>query len=149
MSTVRVIVFDPALCKGHLACERACSKVHFRDETGGERSAIRILKGKDGYAGSVCNQCGLCIDMCPVMALRRMSNGTVVLNTKACIGCQSCVAFCPDGVMRKADGRMEPFKCISCGKCVEACPEGALSLVDMEIADVAREVYSRHGGVCK
>lgn len=92
-----------------------------------------------------CNHCGLCIDLCPVRALRRMPNGTVVLNTKICVGCQACVAFCPRGVMRKADDRIEPFKCISCGACVKACPEGALALVEVPVADIEEEVYSKLG----
>ena len=147
MPKTKRIVFHPDRCKGHRECERACSMVHFRDDAGAVHSAIRIIDGSDGASATVCNQCGLCIDMCPVQALKRSAGGVVTLNTKVCVGCQSCVAFCPDGVMRKTSGRMTPFKCISCGKCVKACPEGALELAEVDIDQVAREVYSGHGGV--
>ena len=159
MATVKIIQFEPAKCKGHYDCERACSQVHFKDDTGGEHSAIRIIKsnvGEDGgdsggsiiYEMTNCNHCGLCIDLCPTQALRRLPNGNVLLNTKICVGCQACVAFCPRSVMRKAEDRIEPFKCISCGACVKACPEGALSLVEVDISDLEEEVYAQQG-VCE
>ena len=58
------------------------------------------------------------------------------------------MAFCPTNVMRKAPSHIVPFKCISCGKCVEACPKKALELVEMNIEELEREVYARHGRVC-
>jgi carbon-monoxide dehydrogenase iron sulfur subunit len=148
--TVKIIKFHPDRCEGDGACERACSKVHFKTQDGGEKSAIRITKGKDGkYECSVCNQCGLCIDMCPVLALKRLANGVVTLNKGICVGCQSCVAFCPRGVMRKASGVIVPFKCISCGACVKACPKKALELVEVRIEEISEQVYARHGRGCK
>jgi anaerobic carbon-monoxide dehydrogenase iron sulfur subunit len=157
METVKIIQFNAAKCKGHYDCERACSQVHFKDDIGGEHSAIRIIRttetdgggpGGDDYVMTNCNHCGLCIDMCPVQAIKRLPNGNVILNKNICVGCQACVAFCSRNVMRKAVDRIEPFKCISCGACVKACPEGALELVEVKIADVSEEVYSRQG-VCE
>jgi anaerobic carbon-monoxide dehydrogenase iron sulfur subunit len=160
MTTVKIIKFDPAKCTGHYDCERACSQVHFKDDTGGEHSAIRIFKvaqGGNGGAGSggigaysmtCCNHCGLCMDLCPVQALKRMPNGTIILNKKICVGCQACVAFCPRSVMRKAEAQIEPFKCISCGACVKACPDNALELVGIELAEIEEEVYAKQG-VCE
>ena len=148
MATVKILKFYPEKCDGSDECMKACSNVHFKNDDGGQWSAINIVKNADGYNMEVCNHCGLCIDMCPVQALRRLPNGNVILNTKICVGCQACVAFCPRGVMRKAEDRMEPFKCISCGACVRACPEDALSLVEMDIADLEEEVYAQQG-VCE
>jgi carbon-monoxide dehydrogenase iron sulfur subunit len=147
---VKVLVFHPKRCKGRYACMKACSKVHFDVETGGDKSALVIIKNKAGiYSCTVCNHCGLCIDVCPVLALRRLSGGPVTLNKNTCIGCQSCVAFCPIDGMRKASGHIVPFKCISCGQCVKACPEKALELIEVQISEVEREVYAKHGRVCK
>lgn len=148
MRTVKIIQFDPVKCKGHYDCERACSQVHFKDDTGGEHSAIRIRRANNGFVMTDCNHCGLCMDMCPVQALKRMPNGIVILNTKTCVGCQACVAFCPRSVMRKANDRIEPFKCISCGACVRDCPEDALALVEFNVSDVEEEVYAQQG-VCE
>jgi len=142
---VKVIVHHPERCTGCLSCEKACSMVHFKSGDGGERSAIRISGEKGSFRATVCNQCGLCIDMCSVGALARNSREVVLLDAKQCIGCQMCVAFCPMGVMRKAPGRIEPFKCISCGSCVRACPEHALALVEMNVDDLKRVVYHKLG----
>ncbi len=139
--TVKILKFHPKKCKGCKECEKACSMVHFKSDEGGDKSAIRIIKDGDSYKMHVCDQRGLCIDMCPVGALTRKKNGVVYLNKNKCIGCQACVGFCPIGAMRKSDARIEPFKCISCGACVRACPTEALELVEVKIDDIEQVVY--------
>ena len=148
MTTVKYVKFHPDKCEGGKECEAACSNVHFKHDKGGEWSAIRIYKSQEGYDMTVCNMCGLCVDMCPVQALKRLNSGTVVLNKNVCIGCQACVGFCPRGVMRKAPEVITPFKCIACGACVKACPNDALELVEVELDDV-REVVYHQQGVCE
>jgi anaerobic carbon-monoxide dehydrogenase iron sulfur subunit len=144
--TVKILKFHTEKCKGCKECEKACSQVHFKSDEGADKSAIRILKDKTGkYKMHVCDQRGLCIDMCPVGALTRKKSGVVVLDKNICIGCQACVGFCPIGAMRKSDARIEPFKCISCGSCVRACPTGALDLVEVNIKDICEVVYHKQG----
>ncbi len=145
METVKIIKFHPEKCKGHMDCEVACSQIMHRNDKGGDWSAIRILKTENGWEMTDCNHCGLCIDMCPVQALKRLPNGIVVIDKKTCIGCQSCVAFCPTHVMRRAPGEVVPHKCISCGACVRACPEGALELVEVPISEIQETVYHKQG----
>ena len=147
MDKVKVLVFHPEKCKGHRDCERACSQIMHRNDKGGEWAALQIIETGSGYEMTNCNQCGLCIDMCPVQALRRLPSGVVVVNKNTCIGCQSCVAFCPRHVMRRAHGLVVPHKCISCGSCVRACPEGALELVEFDIGGLEETVYHKQG-VC-
>lgn len=144
-NTVKTLRFHKEKCNGCLDCEKACSQVHFKTKDGGEKSAIRILKNKDGYIMHVCDQRGLCLDMCPVGALSRRKNGVVWLDKDICVGCQACVAFCPLGAMRKADVRIEPFKCISCGSCVRVCTKKALELVNVQIAEIMQVVYHKQG----
>jgi Fe-S-cluster-containing hydrogenase component 2 len=144
-STVKILIFHPGKCKGCLDCEKACSLVHFKTKEGGSKSAIHIIKTADGYTMHVCDQRGLCLDMCPVAALTRRKNGVVWLDKDICVGCQACVAFCPIGAMRKSDARIEPFKCISCGSCVRACPEEALELVDVPLTNIKQVVYHKQG----
>jgi carbon-monoxide dehydrogenase iron sulfur subunit len=144
-TTVKILKFHAERCKGCLECEKACSQVHFKTKDGGEKSAIRIIKQEKGYKMHVCDQRGLCLDMCPVGALTRRKNGVVWLDKDICIGCQACVGFCPIGAMRKSDARTEPFKCISCGSCVRACPEKALELAEIQIATIRQVVYHNLG----
>ena len=143
--TVKILKHYPRKCDGCKACEEACSQVHFKTNEGGDKSAIRIIKDGNSFKMHVCDQRGLCIDMCPVGALTRKKNGTVWLDKNTCIGCQACVGFCPIGAMRKSEARIEPFKCISCGACVRACPNGALELVEENIDDVREVVYHKQG----
>ncbi len=143
--TAKVLKFYPEKCVGCKDCERACSKVHFKTDEGGEKSAIRIIKSGNSYKMHVCDQRGLCLDMCPVGALTRNKKGTVILNKNICIGCQACVGFCPIGAMRKSDARIEPFKCIACGACVRACPNDALELIEKNIDDIKQTVYHKLG----
>ena len=142
---IKVLQFHPEKCNGCYECEKACSQVHFKTKEGGEKSALRIQKTPTGYTMHVCDQRGLCLDLCPVGALSRRKNGAVWLDTKVCVGCQACVGFCPIGAMRKSDARIEPFKCISCGACVRACPEHALELVDRDLEDIKEVVYYKLG----
>ena len=144
-TTVKILKFHAEKCKGCLECEKACSQVHFKTKDGGEKSAIHIVKTEKEYTMHVCDQRGLCLDMCPVGALTRRKNGVVWLDKEICIGCQACVGFCPIGAMRKSDIHIEPFKCISCGSCVRACPEKALELIDVSIADITQVVYYKLG----
>ncbi len=144
-ATVKILKFHPEKCKGCLECEKACSVVHFKTKEGGDKSAIRIIKTPKGYTMHVCDQRGLCLDMCPVGALARRKNGVVWLDKIVCVGCQACVAFCPIGAMRKSDARIEPFKCISCGSCVRACSEHALELVDVPLETLKQVVYHKQG----
>jgi Fe-S-cluster-containing hydrogenase component 2 len=143
--TVKILKFHPEKCDGELGCEKACSKVHFKSDEGGDKSAIRIIKESNTYKMHVCDQRGLCLDMCPVGALKRKKNGIVWLDKETCIGCQACVGFCPIGAMRKSDVRIEPFKCISCGACVRACPNGALELVEVNIDEIKDVVFHNLG----
>jgi Fe-S-cluster-containing hydrogenase component 2 len=145
IKTVKVLKFYKEKCKGCLECEKACSQVHFKTDEGGEKSAIRIIKQGNSYKMHVCDQRGLCLDMCPVGALFRRKNGIVWLDKDTCIGCQACVGFCPINAMKKSEVRIEPFKCISCGSCVRACPENALELVEKKIEEIKEIVYHKLG----
>ncbi|MDH7518006.1 MAG: 4Fe-4S binding protein [Candidatus Thermoplasmatota archaeon] len=142
---VKILKFHPEKCNGCLECEKACSMVHFKTKDGGDKSAIRIIKNGDRYQMHVCDQRGLCLDMCPVGALTRRKNGVVWLDKDLCIGCQACVGFCPINAMRKSVSRIQPFKCISCGACVRACPNGALELVEVKIDEIKEIVYHKLG----
>ena len=143
--TVKILKHYPEKCDGGRVCEIACSQVHFKSDEGGDKSAIRIIEDENSFKMHVCDQRGLCLDMCPVGALTRRKNGTVWLDKDTCIGCQACVGFCPIGAMRKSDARIQPFKCIACGACVRACPNGALELVEVNIDDIKEVVYHKQG----
>ncbi|KXG73733.1 4Fe-4S binding protein [Thermotalea metallivorans] len=124
------------LCIGCNQCEEACSKTFFKESLK-EKSCIQIgNNAKGGYAIQVCNQCGVCIDICPIEALYRDKNGVVRVKKDICVGCFMCVGFCPEEAMRQHDDYIEPFKCIACGLCAKNCPSGAIFIEDVPVGEI-------------
>jgi len=125
---MRVLRKKEELCTGCGKCMEVCSsQVQFRKlDPAPERSAIQISKKDGPYEINVCNQCGACMIDCPVEALTRNKMGVVLVNKKTCVGCFTCVGFCPTLSMRRERDSIYPFKCIACGKCVEVCEPGAI-----------------------
>lgn len=44
-----------------------------------------------------CIQCGACIAVCPVGAIK--SDGTIYIDERVCIGCGTCMDSCPVGAI--------------------------------------------------
>ncbi len=61
-----------------------------------------------------------------------------------CIGCQLCVAACPNNTLSYIENRIVINRdlCEACGICVEECPTGALEIMgkDTTVQEVANEV---------
>lgn len=129
---MKVLSFNPDLCVGCHICEEVCSNTWFK-VTDLEKSRIRI---HDPGAGSLqavyCVQAGDCIAVCPTEALYRDKKGIVRIRKKLCVGCLSCVGFCPYAAMFHHSDQTDPFKCIACGQCVEECPADALAIVEID-----------------
>jgi len=126
---VKVLRAKPELCTACHVCEEVCSTGLFKINDP-EKSAVRISKAAeaDKIDINTCDQCGQCIDICPTQAIYRAKNGIVMIRKSDCVGCYSCVGFCPQGAMRKHQDIEEPFKCLACGKCAKECPTRALFL---------------------
>lgn len=120
---------DPMKCKGVRACEKTCAKTFFKVEDA-KKSCIQIQEHEQKCTIKVCNQCGACIDVCPVQAISRNKQGVVTINKSICVGCYICVGFCPTLDMHYHSDLREPFKCVACGACVKTCPEKALELAE-------------------
>lgn len=61
-----------------------------------------------------------------------------------CIGCQLCVAACPNNTLTYVDNQIVIDRniCEACGICVEECPSGALEIMGQEVTveEVVQEV---------
>jgi len=125
---MKVLVTNDELCVGCHLCEDVCSQAWYKEINRG-KSSIRITSlGNAEWDMAVCNQCGTCIEVCPTGALSRDKAGIVRLKKQDCVGCLSCVGFCPTQTMYYHPDHLEPIKCIACGLCAKECPAGALSI---------------------
>jgi carbon-monoxide dehydrogenase iron sulfur subunit len=128
---VKVLVTNNQLCIGCRLCEDVCSYSWYKEANRG-KSSIRIGSlGNAEWETAACNQCGKCIEVCPTQALSRDKVGVVRLKRDLCVGCLSCVGFCPTLTMYYHPDHVEPIKCISCGLCAKECPAGALSIQEL------------------
>jgi pyruvate ferredoxin oxidoreductase delta subunit/pyruvate ferredoxin oxidoreductase gamma subunit len=53
-----------------------------------------------------------------------------VLDDQKCTGCLQCYLYCPDGVIRKENGKVmiDYDFCKGCGICVKICKTGAIRM---------------------
>jgi carbon-monoxide dehydrogenase iron sulfur subunit len=124
------LVVKSELCVGCLLCQEVCPE-SWGKEKNSKKSAIKIEEDPEkGYKIAVCNQCGICIKICPVQALYRDQNGIVRVKKDICVGCLICVGECPHETMYYHDDFSAPYKCVVCGLCTEECPSGAITVED-------------------
>ena len=52
----------------------------------------------------ICDACGLCMPLCPPLAITMRRDGLVV-DAETCTSCRKCIAPCPVGALRMIDNR--------------------------------------------
>ena len=82
---------------------------------------------------------------------------SVQLDTDLCVGCTTCIKFCPTKAIRVKNGKARIFedRCIDCGECIRRCPKGAKKAVsdpvflmdgyDLKVALPAPSLYAQFG----
>ncbi|MFO7852045.1 MAG: 4Fe-4S dicluster domain-containing protein [Bacteroidota bacterium] len=130
------IVIDMMKCRNCNSCEVQCSYHHHPGNNG-----MMPLLEKAAF-NFTCRRCedAPCIDVCPVDALEKDSNGVVIRSANLCVACKSCVMACPFGTMMNNFFEVCKSVCDYCGMndhpvkllCIETCPENALSLEDID-----------------
>jgi DMSO reductase iron-sulfur subunit len=158
-------VIDLSLCIGCHACSIACkSENNTSPQIGplvmrnGRPVAVnwrRVIESDSGtypapsrtFVTMACNHCSepACLESCPVDAIsKRASDGIVLIDPAACIGCKYCLWACPYGAPQFNEATQRVEKCTLCvhridaglqPACVTTCAGRALSL---ETFDTAR-----------
>ena len=123
----RLVLKDGASCSACYSCEVACSETFYK-RYDRDLSCIRIGGDSAAVTVRICDQCGLCIGVCPVMAVSVNARGIVVIDGKRCTGCMACADICVRGVICRDWGKGYATKCVACGKCADACPEQILEI---------------------
>lgn len=104
---------------------------------------VRVEGGPDGSFPLQCRHClrAPCLDACLTGALiRDEKSGLVIIREDRCIGCWTCTAFCPYGVIYPSPERRIALKCDRClfmekPVCVDVCPTQALGVVSLDDID--------------
>ena len=152
---MKLIEVIPENCSGCRLCEMACS-FHHEQECSTTGSRIKILQGREWAFDFplLCIQCAEapCIESCPVGALSRdKQTGMVLLDAKACTGCELCIDACPLHALALDTSKDIVFKCDLCGgdpECVKWCTREALILSETQIDSPVRETYMRNAREC-
>ncbi len=85
----------------------------------------------------MCNCCGDCcgvlaaLNKFPKPAERVFSNHYAIVNSEACVGCETCLDRCQMRAVHMTDegvAEIDLERCIGCGLCVISCPSEALEL---------------------
>jgi Fe-S-cluster-containing hydrogenase component 2 len=126
------IVVDLIKCRSCRSCEVTCSYIHHP----GNNGMLQVLESAAFAVTCRKGEEAPCIDVCPVDALSKDSNGVLQRASNLCVACKSCVVACPFGTMMNNFFEVRKSVCDYCGLngepvkmvCVETCPQKALTL---------------------
>ena len=99
--------------------------------------------GKTFFIPKMCNHCAdsPCVQVCPVGATFRTTDGVVLVDQKYCLGCRYCIQACPYGCRFLNPKTNTADKCTLCyhritkgltTACCESCPTQARVLADLK-----------------
>jgi NAD-dependent dihydropyrimidine dehydrogenase PreA subunit len=74
--------------------------IEYMEKEGIQLNPIKKVVKKDE---DKCMDCGECISLCPVEAIKMEEDWTVELDNQKCIGCGFCTTSCPTKAIKIAD----------------------------------------------
>lgn len=139
----KMIVIDADKCTGCRVCEMICSFTNLKNTFNPSQSRIRIIKKEElGVDLPVlCLHCRepLCVDVCPMGAIKKSTDGIVKMDKNLCNGCKACMPHCPYGAIRVEKDEM--IKCDFCEGdpiCIKWCSTGAIRYIKSDSSEISR-----------
>lgn len=71
---------------------------------GGMTAMINSTNFLSSIDKDLCTGCGICIEKCPVEAIKLDTEDIAIVNEKICIGCGVCAHFCPENAVALIEG---------------------------------------------
>ena len=152
------IVTDLNRCCGCLACNVACKALNGVAPGLYWNKTLRVgpnpVEGGSGQFPDVemyfltmqCQHCTNpeCVSVCPTGASMKLEDGTVRIDTEACIGCELCISACPYGVRY-----LDPEKLVveKCNLCQDVIDEGGLPQCVAQCGGMARFFGDLEAGI--
>lgn len=128
----KVLMISPEKCIGCRTCELICS-FNRMEEFNPKLAAVSVLSYDEASVAVpiMCMQCEdpSCKKVCPVGAISKVENDTVLIDNQKCIGCKMCISACPLGNITYSSIEKKVIKCDLCGgdpQCAVLCPSGAI-----------------------
>ena len=129
------------LCQVYCLVEHSRSKdliKAYNKESPRAQTRLRVEDSGGASFALQCRQCEAphCVSACLTGALSKdPETGLVSVDEAKCMGCWTCVIFCPYGAITPDTGRGVAVKCDLCAHlpqpaCVANCPNEALVLVE-------------------
>ena len=141
----KILFIDYEKCTRCQICVLACS-LEKAGTCNPSRARISVLTCEErGISVPImCQHCEdpLCIAVCLVNAISRdKESGIVEINVNRCIGCKTCLTFCPFGApsLDAIEGKI--ITCDLCGGdpvCAQWCPTGAIQYIRADTATLSR-----------
>jgi tetrathionate reductase subunit B len=147
----QIMLIDLDMCVRCYACEVACRQEHHLTvETASRWCQVvtiepRRLSGQlhMDFVPVICFHCDdpMCAGVCPVGAISKKADGSVMVDQKTCTGCKLCVYACPYGRMFYNEVTGAAGHCDLCAgrvnagmepACVQHCIGGALQSVTQD-----------------
>ncbi len=142
------IIVDLDRCIGCYSCEVACKNENHID-LGVQYNKVFTI-GPTGkfpdlemyYMPAMCQSCENppCVSVCPTGASYIDKDGVILIDSKKCIACMSCISACPYGARKYNSKREYVEKCTMCSHllnagdkpaCVKACCSKARIIGDV------------------
>ncbi len=130
------LIIKPEKCVSCRTCELVCSFGHTQ-QFNPRLSAVTVMDYEEAAISIpvMCLQCedACCEKVCPVHAISRDADGTVLISLEKCITCKMCVSACPLGNISFSPITRRVFKCDLCGgdpMCAKFCPTDAITFTD-------------------